>query len=156
MEAKKAYNSLFIPRIQILFLVVIGCQQSPSLFLEKAWRQSKGGCILSIDYCSQLSCLSVCVCVCLSSLSVQATALSQFLREFRDSRGVTWCLWTARAPRRTPWALFGAWCRNKRSLLVSRQGCVTNGPVRHRHTRARVSHTTHTHTHTHTFFFDLN
>ena len=26
-----------------------------------------------------------------------------------------------------------------------RQGCVTNGPVCHRHTRARVSHTTHTH-----------
>ena len=26
MEAEKAYNSLFIPQIQILFLVVIGCQ----------------------------------------------------------------------------------------------------------------------------------
>ena len=26
MEAKKAYNSLFIPQFQILFLVVIGCE----------------------------------------------------------------------------------------------------------------------------------
>ena len=55
-----------------------------------------------------------------SGVTTPRTALSQFLREFRESHGVTWCLWTARAPRRTPWALFGAWCRNKRSLLVPR------------------------------------
>ena len=40
MEAKKAYNSLFIPQIQILFLVVIGCESKFSHVLRSTGRLS--------------------------------------------------------------------------------------------------------------------
>ena len=81
-----------------------------------------------------------------------------FLRYFREFRCVTWCLWTARAPRRTPRARVGAGCRNKRPRLGLRAVAfrsmlqVGTNTQTHKHAHARARTNTHTHAtraHTH-------
>ena len=83
---------------------------------------------------------------------------SRFLRYFREFRCVTWCLWTARAPRRTPRARVGAGCRNKRPRLGLRAVAfrsmlqVGTNTQTHKHAHARARTNTHTHAtraHTH-------
>ena len=81
---------------------------------------------------------------------------SRFLRYFREFRCVTWCLWTARAPRRTPRARVGAGCRNKRPRLGLRAVAfrsmlqVGTNTQTHKHAQARAhkhAHTRHARTH---------
>ena len=99
--------------------------------------------------------LSVCYALSLFSSVLRK---SRFLRYFREFRCVTWCLWTARAPRRTPRARVGAGCRNKRPRLGLRAVAfrsmlqVGTNTQTHKHAHARARTNTHTHAtraHTH-------